>query len=285
MTIHNADARWTPNDRTAELRSIAGLLRKDVLQMVHTAGSGHCGGCLSSAEVIAVLYFAVLRVDPGNPNWPDRDRFIASKGHCAPLIYAALARRGFFPPEELQGLRSIGHFLQGHPDMKTVPGVDMSTGSLGLGLSVGVGMSLGARLSGRSYRTYVLLGDGELQEGQVWEAAMAAARYQLANLTAVVDRNGVQLDGRVDDIMPLGDLADKWRAFGWNAVEVDGHDPVDLIRALGIASACNETPSVVIANTVKGKGVSFMEGNHEWHGKPLGTDDLKNALAELGARS
>lgn len=285
MTILNADARRTLDDRTAELRSIAGLLRKDVLQMIHAAGSGHCGGCLSSAEIVAVLYFEVLRVDPANPGWPDRDRFIASKGHCAPLIYAALARRGFFPVEELSGLRKTGHFLQGHPDMNTVPGVDMSTGSLGMGLSVGVGMSLAARLAGRSYRTFVLLGDGELQEGQVWEAAMSAARYRLANLTAVVDRNGVQLDGRVDDIIPLGDLADKWRAFGWNAIEADGHDPVDLVRAIGLASACSETPSVVIANTVKGKGVSFMEGNHEWHGKPLGADDLNTALAELGACS
>jgi len=253
--------------------------------MIHTAGSGHCGGCLSCAEIMAVLYFEILRVDPGDPEWPDRDRFIASKGHCAPILYAALARRGFFPYEELRGLRTLGHFLQGHPDMKKIPGVDMSAGSLGMGLSVGVGMSLGARLAKKTWRTYVLLGDGELQEGQVWEAAMAASRFRLENLVAIVDRNGVQLDGRVEEIMPLGDLAGKLKAFGWNTIEADGHDPAELISALRLAEAHKCGPSAVIANTVKGKGVSFMEGRHEWHGKPLETEDLDTALAELGACS
>jgi transketolase len=268
-------------DKHYDPRGMALQLRRKVLEMAYCAGSGHCGGSLSCAEILSVLYFDRLNIDPGNPSWEDRDRFIASKGHCAPSLYAALAMRGFFPVEELANLRRMGHFLQGHPDMKRVPGVDMSTGSLGMGLSVGIGFALSATLSGRSYRTYVLLGDGELQEGQNWEAAMCAARFGLRNLTAIVDSNGVQLDGQVRDIMPLGDIAAKFRAFGWNAVEADGHDVDSLSSALDSAVACEAGPTVVVARTVKGKGVSFMEGRHEWHGKPLGKQDFDEAIAQL----
>lgn len=264
------------------LSAMALTLRRRVIDMVHCAGSGHCGGSLSCAEILSVLYFDKLNIDPSDPLSEDRDRFIPSKGHCAPVLYAALAERGFFPVSELRNLRSLGHFLQGHPDMKKVPGVDMSTGSLGMGLSVGIGMALAGRMSARSYHTYVLLGDGELQEGQVWEAAIAAAKYKLDRLIAIVDRNGVQLDGTVEDIMPLSDVTAKWRAFGWNVLEADGHDVADLSRAIDAARSAAGRPTVIIARTVKGKGVSFMEGRHEWHGKPLNDADFGRATAELG---
>jgi len=270
-------------DKTEILRGKALSLRRKVLEMVHCAGSGHCGGSLSCAEILSVLYFDKLNIDPNDPLWEGRDRFVASKGHCAPVLYAALAMRGFFPVEELANLRKMGHFLQGHPDMKKVPGVDISTGSLGMGLSVGIGFALSARLSGCNYRTYVLLGDGELQEGQNWEAAMCAAKFGLGKLTAIVDCNGVQLDGQVRDIMPLGSIADKFRAFGWNTVEADGHDVKSLSVAIDSAGGCAGLPTVIVASTVKGKGISFMEGRHEWHGKPLGKDDFDEAIAQLEA--
>jgi transketolase len=264
-----------------ELKAIALKLRKQVLKMIYTAGSGHCGGSLSAVEIITALYFDQLRIDPENPGWEDRDRFIASKGHCAPLLYAALAERGFFPKEELLNLRKIGHFLQGHPDMKKVPGVDMSTGSLGLGLSVGIGMALAGKLSGKSYYVYVLMGCGEQQEGQVWEAAMAAVKFKLDHLIAFIDYNNVQLDGRTDQIMPLGDLAGKWRIFGWNVLEVDGHEPGKICGTIELARETRDNPTLILARTIKGKGVSFMEGKHEWHGKPLGDPEYTQAMAEL----
>ncbi len=266
----------TPQD----LRERALSLRRSALASIHCAGSGHCGGSLSCAEILAVLYFGKLRVRPDDPTWEDRDRFIASKGHCAPVLYAALAQRGFFAEEELKNLRQAGHFLQGHPDMKKTPGVDMSTGSLGMGLSVGIGMALAARMQNRSYRVFVLMGDGEMQEGQVWEAAMAASKFRLSNLVAILDCNGVQLDGPVDTIMPLGDVAAKWKAFGWNVLQTDGHDVEELSSTIDAAIEF-DGPVIVIAKTVKGKGVSFMEGKHEWHGKPLGADDYSAAVAEL----
>lgn len=265
---------------TQHLMEKALSLRRSALASIHCAGSGHCGGSLSCAEIMSVLYFGKLRIDPGNPADEDRDRFVASKGHCAPILYAALAQRGFFPEEEMRNLRQAGHFLQGHPDMKKTPGVDMSTGSLGMGLSVGIGMALAARLQGKPFRVFVLMGDGEMQEGQVWEAAMAAVKFGLTNLVAILDCNGVQLDGPVGTIMPLGDITAKWQAFGWNVLEADGHDVEALCSAVDSAIE-SDGPAIVIAKTVKGKGVSFMEGKHEWHGRPLDADEYRAAVVEL----
>jgi transketolase len=265
-----------------ELDRKARQLRGLALKMIGTAGSGHPGGSLSAAEIMAVLYFHELRVDPARPDWPDRDRFILSKGHAAPLLYAALAERGFFPPEELLTLRRLGSRLQGHPDCRRLPGVDMSTGSLGQGLSVGNGLALGAKLDGRSYRVYVLLGDGEIQEGMVWEASMAAAHYRLDNLVAIVDHNGLQIDGPVAKVMSPEPLAEKWQAFGWEVVRVDGHRVEEIAAALEHARQVKGRPTMIIADTVKGKGVSFMENRVEWHGVAPKGEELARALAELG---
>ncbi|MCJ7563109.1 MAG: transketolase [Candidatus Aminicenantes bacterium] len=265
-----------------DLERIASTIRKKVLKMVYQAQSGHLGGSFSVIEIVTALYFSEMRIDPENPSWTDRDRFVPSKGHCAPAIYAALALRGVFAPEALDNLRQTGCILQGHPCMKTVPGIDISTGSLGHGLSVGLGMALGARLKKQDFHVYVLLGDGELDEGQNWEAAMAASKYKLSNLTAIVDRNRVQLDGFTEDIMPLEPLLDKWKAFNWKCLTVDGHDLGAVIEALRRARAEKEAPVVVIANTTKGKGVSFMENSHLWHGKPPTREEFEKALTELG---
>lgn len=268
--------------RISELTALAQRMRRHILEMIAGAGSGHPGGSLSSVELVTALYFAVMRLDPGRPDWPERDRFVLSKGHAAPVLYAALAERGFFPVEELTTLRRLGSRLQGHPDMTKTPGVDASTGSLGQGLSIALGMALAARLDGSPRKVYCLLGDGELQEGQVWEAAMAAAHYQLDNLIACVDYNGVQLDGPLAEIMSVQPLAAKWQAFGWRAVEIDGHDMAAVLAALEGARETRGVPSVIIARTVKGKGVSFMEGSHKWHGVAPDRDQLATALAEVG---
>lgn len=265
-----------------DLERIASTIRKKVLKMVYQAQSGHLGGSFSVIEIVTALYFSEMRIDPENPSWTDRDRFVPSKGHCAPAIYAALALRGVFALEALDDLRQTGCILQGHPCMKTVPGIDISTGSLGHGLSVGLGMALGARLKKQDFHVYVLLGDGELDEGQNWEAAMAASKYKLSNLTAIVDRNRVQLDGFTEDIMPLEPLLDKWKAFNWKCLTVDGHNLGAVIEALRRARAEKEAPVVVIANTTKGKGVSFMENSHLWHGKPPTREEFEKALTELG---
>ncbi len=274
-------AQAADGEKDHQLSQLARTLRKHVIEMVYAAGSGHCGGSLSAAEILAVLYFDQLKIDPRNPLWPERDRFIASKGHCAPALYAVLAERGFFPKAELAHLRKAGHFLQGHPDMKKVPGVDMSTGSLGMGLSVGIGMACSALLDKKDYYVYVLLGCGEQQEGEIWEAAMAAVKFRLTRLIAILDYNHVQLDGRLEEIMPLGDVHAKWRAFGWNTLEIDGHHVGEIRQALERARQYVDRPTIIIARTVKGKGVSFMEGNHEWHGKPLNDADYARALADL----
>ncbi len=263
------------------LKQIAHNIRKEIIKMLHNAQSGHPGGSLSAVEILTVLYFNQMRVSCTQVNSPDRDRFIASKGHCAPALYQVLCEKGYFPREELSRLRRLGAILQGHPDMKTTPGIDMSTGSLGLGLSVGIGMALAGKLDNRDYYTYVLLGDGEIQEGQVWEAAMAAAKFRLDRLIAIVDNNGVQLDGKVDDIMPLGNVAGKFGAFGWNVLEVDGHDIRALDAAIDAAKKKPHGPTVIIAHTVKGKGVSFMEGKNEWHGKAINDQLYAQAMAEL----
>jgi len=270
------------DDKLVEkLSKIAKEIRKDVLLMTTKVGSGHPGGSLSAADIMTALYFHHLRHDPKNPRWEDRDRFILSKGHACPVLYAALARCGYFPKETLWTLRKVGSILQGHPDMTKTPGVEASTGSLGQGLSIGLGMALAARLDQMDYRVYVLLGDGELDEGQVWEAAMAAAHYKIDNLTAIVDLNGLQLDGFTKDIMSLDPVADKWRAFGWHVIEIDGHNMREILDALDKAERIKYKPTVIIAYTIKGKGVSFMENQVQYHGKPLTEEELERALKEL----
>jgi len=264
-----------------ELEQMAKLIRRDILEMVHEAGTGHPGGSLSAVELVTALYFAEMNVDPKNPTWADRDRFILSKGHACPVSYAALARKGFFPLEELKTLRKLNSILQGHPDMKKTPGVDMTSGSLGQGLSVGFGMALGAKVTGKAFRVYVLLGDGELQEGSIWESAMAAAKYKLNNLVAIVDCNGLQVDGRCSDVMELEPLADKWRAFNWAVRQIDGHDFDQILAALAWARK-QGGPVVILAQTVKGKGVSFMEDAVQWHGLAPNKEELEKALAEIG---
>jgi len=281
MAIFDHKAEPHSEELVQRLRRIALEIRKDSLLMTTKAGSGHPGGSLSAAEIIACLYFHHLRYDPENPRWEDRDRFILSKGHVCPALYSALSRAGFFSREVLWTLRKIGSILQGHPDMRKTPGVEASTGSLGQGLSIGVGMALAGRIDRKSYRVYVLLGDGELDEGQVWEAAMSAAHYKLDNLLAIVDYNGLQLDGPVNEIMSIEPLAEKWRAFGWHVMEIDGHNVRQILDALDLAERIKGKPTVIIAHTVKGKGVSFMEGKVEFHGKPLTEEQLKLALKEL----
>ncbi|MEW6446595.1 MAG: transketolase [Bacillota bacterium] len=267
-----------------KLETKAQEIRRYIILMTAAAGSGHPGGSLSATDIVTALYFAVLRIDPKRPGDPDRDRFILSKGHAAPLLYAALAERGFFPPTELMTLRKLGSRLQGHPDMRKLPGVEMSTGSLGQGLSAANGMALAARLDGRGYRVYVLLGDGETQEGQVWEAAMAAAHYKLDNLTAFLDYNGLQIDGPVEEVMSLGRVADKWLAFGWHVIEIDGHDFRAILDAVAEAKETKGKPTMIIARTIKGRGVSFMENQVDWHGTAPKAEQASQALEELRRR-
>ncbi|MEW6522449.1 MAG: transketolase [Bacillota bacterium] len=269
------------DDQTrARLLDVARRLRRHVLEMTSLAGSGHPGGSLSAAEILSTLYFHVMRLDPQRPSWPERDRFILSKGHAAPVLYAALAERGFFPVSELSRLRQLGSILQGHPDRKKTPGVEASTGSLGQGLSIAVGMALAGGLDGLDYRVFALLGDGELQEGQNWEAAMSAAHYRLRRLVAIVDYNGLQIDGPITEVMSPEPLADKWRAFGWQVATVDGHDPAQISAAIGRAGA-GDSPVAILARTVKGRGVPFMENRVEWHGKAPTPAQLEEALAQL----
>ncbi|MGQ9629258.1 MAG: transketolase [bacterium] len=260
---------------------IAKELRMDVIKMLGKVKTGHPGGSLSAADIVSALYFHQMRVDPRNPRWEDRDRLVLSKGHAAPVVYAALAKAGFFPREELWTLRQIGSILQGHPDMNKTPGIDMTSGSLGQGLSVGIGMALGGRLNGKSYRVYVLLGCGEIQEGQVWEAAMAAVHYKIDTITAIMDYNAVQLDGPNAEVMSIEPVIDKWRSFGWKVFEIDGHNMGQILDALDEAVSVRGGPAIVVAHTVKGKGVSFMEGKHQWHGAPMNDDQAKAALEEL----
>jgi transketolase len=264
----------------SELEATARELRRTIVRMVYTAGSGHPGGSLSAIDIIIALYLRVLRHNPHDPKWPDRDRFILSKGHACPALYAVLAKCGYFPEEELWTFRKIGSRLQGHTHIMT-PGVEMSAGSLGQGLSFGIGVALAGRLDRRDYRVYVLLGDGECDEGQVWEASMAAAHYKLDNLTAIVDRNRLQNDRFTSEAMELEPLADKWRAFGWRVLEVDGHNFVQILDALEEAKATRGRPTVLIAHTVKGKGVSFMENNPEFHGRAPTKEEFEQAMREL----
>jgi len=268
---------------TEDLRAVARWVRREVIKAVHVAKGGHIGGPLSVTEILVALYFNVMNVDPARPDMPDRDRLVLSKGHSSIALYAVLARRGFFPPEELYTFDAIDSRLQGHPDMTVTPGVDMSTGSLGQGLSTGAGMALGARMSARPFHTFVVLGDGECQEGQVWEAAMFAAENGLSNLTAIVDVNGLPQWGLArgpHEPVPL--LREKWQAFGWDVREVDGHDLDALTRELTAAKASAERPTCLLARTVKGKGVSFMEGDFNWHSRVPTDAELSAALRELG---
>ena len=256
--------------------------RIDLINLLHRIQTGHPGGSLSAVEIVTILYHEIMNVDPMNPLKADRDIFILGKGHGAPILYLVLADLGFFPREELTTLRQLGSRLQGHPCAGKLPGIELSTGPLGLGISAGTGRALAAKLDRTPERVYVLLGDGEIQEGIVWEAAMAAAKYRLDNLIAIIDNNGVQLDGAVEDIMPLGDVKAKWLAFGWNCLEMDGHNLSEIHERVGQArDLLNGRPTAIIANTVKGKGVSFMEGKSAWHGKPIGAAEHAAALKEL----
>lgn len=263
------------------LAETAKQLRRDIISMLAEAGSGHPGGSLSIADIITYLYFEEMRVDPQNPAWPDRDRFVLSKGHGAPALYAALAAKGFFPREELLRVRKINAPLQGHPDMKKVPGVDMSTGSLGQGISAAVGMGLAGKLDKKDFRVFAILGDGEVEEGQVWEAAMAAAHYKLDNLIAFLDHNGLQIDGPVTEVMSPEPLEDKFRAFGWHVERINGHSFTEIAAAVESAKQVCGKPKMIIADTVKGKGVSFMENQLGWHGNAPSREQAEQALAEL----
>ena len=264
-----------------DLKQIACKLRRHVITMISEAGSGHPGGSLSAADIVTALYFRVLKHDPKNPKWPDRDRFILSKGHAAPVLYAALTECGYFPFEWLSTLRKTGSCLQGHTDSMLTPGVDVSAGSLGQGLSIGAGMALAAKMDSKDYHTFVLLGDGECDEGQIWEAAMFAPNRNLNNLTAIIDVNNLQLDGFTRDIMNVEPFADKWRAFNWEVQEIDGHDINQVVKALAAAKSAEGKPVAIIAHTVKGKGVSFMENNVAYHGKAPNKLETEKALKEL----
>jgi len=265
----------------AEMESVAKRLRRHIISMIGKAGSGHPGGSLSAVEIVTALYFKVLRHKPVDPGWSDRDRFILSKGHAAPVLYATLAECGYFPVDELTTLRQLDSRLQGHTDRMVTPGVEMSAGALGQGLSFAIGVALAGRLNAQDYRVYVLLGDGECDEGQIWEAAMAAAHYKVDNLVAIVDNNGLQIDGWNRDVMNLDPFNKKWQAFGWHVIEVDGHSFTQLIDVFDRAKLVKGQPVVIIAHTIKGKGVSFMENNVDFHGKAPGAEEVEIALKEL----
>ncbi len=270
------------NDTVQALTEKARQLRVDIVKTLHRSRSGHTGGSLSAIDMITALYFHKMRHRPAEPTWPERDRFVLCKGHAAPAQYVALAEAGYFPKEDLMMLRRLGSHLQGHPDSKVTPGVEVCTGSLGQGLSMANGMALALRLDGRASRVYALLGDGELQEGQVWEAAMAAPHYRLDNLCALVDCNGLQIDGEVAKVMNVGPVVDKFRAFGWNVLEIDGHDMAAVLAALDEAESFKGAPTVIVARTVKGKGVSFFENKASYHGVTPSDEELPRALECLG---
>jgi transketolase len=265
-----------------ELQGICRKVRRDIIVMLTAAKSGHPGGSLSAVEILVTLYFDVLRHDPANPKWPDRDRFILSKGHCAPVLYSVMAECGYTPIDQLNTLRKLGSIYQGHPDMRFIPSLEASTGSLGEGISLGIGMALATRLDKSPSRTYVMVGDGESQEGQIWESAMFAPDKKLDNLVVITDYNKIQLDGFVKDIMDVSPLAEKWKAFGWHTIELDGHNIPALQAAFAEAEQVKGKPTAIIANTIKGKGVSFMENNPKYHGVAPTEDEEKRALQEIG---
>ena len=270
------------DERIKNISKMANLLRRDVVTMIHEAGDGHPGPALSCADIVAALYFDVMRVDPANPEWPDRDRFILSKGHACPVVYAALAHKGYFDVAELPKLRAFGSILQGHPDMKKTPGIDMTTGSLGNGISIGTGMSLAGRIKDQYFFTYVLTGDGEMEEGVIWEALMTAKKYRLCRLIVFIDNNGMQGGGAVDKISGLYPIYPKLEAFGWHCQEIDGHNIDEILIAVKEAQAETEHPSIILAHTIKGKGVPYMIDDNSWHKKVPTDEELKVALAALG---
>ena len=265
-----------------DYEGIARKLRVDIIEMLEKSKSGHPGGSLSACEILTALYFKEMNIDPKDPNKSDRDRFILSKGHGAPVLYAVLAEKGYFPKEELNSLRKIDSMLQGHPDMKRTPGVDMTTGSLGQGLSVANGMAIAGKLDKKNYRVYALLGDGEVQEGIIWEAAMFAAHYKLDNLIVFLDHNGLQIDGRNKDIMNIEPIDEKFKAFGWNVTSIDGHDFKEIFNAIDESKKIDGKPTIIIAKTIKGKGVSFMENQVGWHGNAPSKEEVEKAIKELG---
>ncbi|MFM1654636.1 transketolase [Brevibacillus sp. B_LB10_24] len=268
-------------EQLARYGELTKTIRRHIVRMTHQAGSGHPGGSLSAAEILTVLFFEHMNVDPQNPKWQGRDYFFLSKGHCTPVYYSVLAERGFFPAEELLTFRQVDGRLHGHPCSEKCPGVDISSGSLGQGLSVANGAALAAKLNGTTQRAYVMIGDGELQEGQVWEAAMTASHYRLDNVCAIIDWNKIQLDDYVENVKGVGNLADKWRSFGWHVVEIDGHNLNEVDDALREAKATKGRPTAILANTVKGKGISYMENTHKWHGLAPNREELEFALKEL----
>lgn len=264
-----------------ELQQTCQEVRRDIVRMTHAAGSGHPGGSLSAVELLVGLYFTRLRHDVNNPTWSDRDRFVLSKGHAAPVLYSILAHRGYFPVEELITLRKFGSRLQGHPSMLSMPGLDNSSGSLGQGLSIANGLAMTAKLNQQDFRVYCLMGDGELQEGQVWEAAMTSAHRHLDNVCAIVDYNNLQIDGNVEDVKGIHPLVEKWQAFNWHVIVIDGHDMNQVLAAFDQAASVKGQPSLIVAKTIKGKGVSFMENQAGWHGKAPNQAQLEQALTEL----
>lgn len=269
-------------ERKDELQNLCLRFRNDLIDLLYSIQTGHPGGSLSCTEIVTTLFFEKMNIDSKNPNKKGRDRFIMSKGHACPMLYLNMAEKGYFPKEDLKKLRQIDSHLQGHPCAHKTPGIELSTGPLGIGLGAGLGMALGEKLKNSDATIYVLLGDGEIQEGGIWEAAMAASKFKADNLIAILDYNGVQLDGTLEEIMPMGDIGSKFTSFGWNVLHCDGHDVESVSDAVDKAKTCKNQPTIIIAKTVKGKGVSFMEGQNIWHGKPIGDEDYKMAKAELG---
>ncbi len=270
------------DDKIEELKEIARRVRIHIVKSTHEAGSGHPGGSLSATDILTVLYFSEMKHDPEDLAWEKRDRFVLSKGHAAPALYGVLAEAGYFPTDELMTLRKLGSRLQGHPDMLKVPGVDASTGSLGQGLSIACGMALAAKIDRRSYRVFAICGDGEVQSGQIWEAAMFASHHKLDNIIVFLDRNQLQIDGSIEDVLSIEPIVSKWRSFGWHTQEINGHDMEEISKAIERANEVDGKPSMIIAHTVKGKGVTFMEGSLSFHGKAANDEQLEIALKELG---
>ena len=264
-----------------ELEQKARKVREDIIEEVYSAKSGHPGGSLSIADILTVLYFREMNIQPENPDWEERDRFVLSKGHCSPALYSCLANRGFFPVEDLKGFRNINSYLQGHPDKNKVPGVDMTTGSLGQGLSAANGMAIAGKVDKKEYRVYCVLGDGEIEEGQIWEAAMAASQYQLDNLCVIVDNNNLQIDGTIEEVMSSYPIDEKFRSFGFQVINIDGHDIEEIIKAFEVAKNVKGKPTCIIAKTTKGKGITFMENQAGWHGKAPNEEQYNQAMAEM----
>ena len=264
-----------------ELELMAKKVRKGIIEAVYSNNSGHPGGSLSIADILTVLYFKEMNINPKNPKWEDRDRLVLSKGHCSPALYSCLANRGYFPVEDLKTFRNINSYLQGHPDMKNIPGVDMTTGSLGQGLSSANGMAIAGKMEGKDYRVYCVLGDAEIEEGQIWEAAMTSAKYKLDNLCVIVDNNNLQIDGKIEEVMSPYPIDEKFRSFGFQIINIDGHNIREIIDALDVAKNVKEKPVCIIAKTIKGKGISYMENKAEWHGKAPNEEQYELALKEL----